>query len=174
MFLEVWFFRIWLILKSKYLRLERACVDSIYGFQSNIVVVWSLFPRSFLREIEAIFFHPFCINSVSDRQIQTYQQLRYLGRQWLYKALVPFCCQRAGTEKMKLMTSQVTCINQCLSTGDWWLFIRLVGLTLYTLTSVCIFSILFSIDSLRCWQGEFAFTFKRFFSWWSFPFSFWP
>ena len=27
-------------------------------------------------------------------------------------------------------------------------------LTLYTLTSVCIFSILFSIHFLRCWQGE--------------------
>ena len=135
MFLEVSFiFRIWFNLKSKYLRLERACVDSIYGFQSNIVVVRSLFPRSFLREFD-FFFSPICINSVSDRQIQTYQQLRYLGRQWLYKALVPFCYQRAGTEKMKLMTSQVTCINQCLSTGDWWLFIRLVGLILYTLTS---------------------------------------
>ena len=140
-------------------------------------ILWSYdhyFLDHFYARSKRFFFHPFCINSVSDRQIQTYQQLRYLGRQWLYKALVPFCYQRAGTEKMKLMTSQVTCINQCLSTGDWWLFIRLVGLTLYTLTSVCIFSILFSIDSLRCWQGEFAFTFKRFFSWWSFPFSFWP
>ena len=29
-------------------------------------------------------------------------------------------------------------------------------LTLYTLTSVCIFSILFSIHFLRCWQGEFV------------------
>ena len=28
-------------------------------------------------------------------------------------------------------------------------------LTLYTLKSVCIFSILFSLYSLRCWQGEF-------------------
>ena len=28
--------------------------------------------------------------------------------------------------------------------------------TLYTLTSVCIFSILFSIHFLRCWQGEFV------------------
>ena len=33
---------------------------------------------------------------------------------------------------------------------------RLVSvLTLYTLTSVCIFSILFSIYFLRCWRGEF-------------------
>ena len=31
-----------------------------------------------------------------------------------------------------------------------------VTLTLYTLTSVCIFSILFSIHFLRCWQGEFV------------------
>ena len=29
-------------------------------------------------------------------------------------------------------------------------------LTLYTLTSVCIFSILFSIHFLRCWEGEFV------------------
>ena len=30
------------------------------------------------------------------------------------------------------------------------------GLTLYALTSVCIFSILFFIHFLRCWQGEFV------------------
>ena len=30
------------------------------------------------------------------------------------------------------------------------------ALTLYTLTSVCIFSKLFSIHFLRCWQGEFV------------------
>ena len=30
------------------------------------------------------------------------------------------------------------------------------ALTLYTLTSVCIFSILFSIHFLRCWQREFV------------------
>ena len=167
-------FRIWLNLQSKYLRLERACVNSIYGFKSNIVVVWSLFPRSFLREIEAIFFHPFCINSVSDQKIQTYQQLRYLGRQWLYKVLVPFCRQTAGTEKMKLMTSQVTCINQCLSTGDWWLFIRLVGLILYTLTSE--FNIFHTLlyRFTKVLTMRIFFTFKRFFSWWSFPLSFWP
>ena len=29
-------------------------------------------------------------------------------------------------------------------------------LTSYTLTSACIFSILFSIDFLKCWQGEFV------------------
>ena len=32
----------------------------------------------------------------------------------------------------------------------------LMPLTLYTLTSVCIFSILFSIQFLMCWQGEFV------------------
>ena len=32
----------------------------------------------------------------------------------------------------------------------------MMPLTLYTLTSVCIFSILFSIHSLVCWQGEFV------------------
>ena len=32
----------------------------------------------------------------------------------------------------------------------------LMPLTLYTLTSVCIFSILFSIHFLMCWQGEFV------------------
>ena len=30
------------------------------------------------------------------------------------------------------------------------------SLTLYTLTSVCIFSILFSMHFPRCWQGEFV------------------
>ena len=33
---------------------------------------------------------------------------------------------------------------------------NLNNLTLYTLISICIFSILFSIHFLRCWQGEFA------------------
>ena len=32
--------------------------------------------------------------------------------------------------------------------------------TLYTLTSVCIFSILFFIHFLRCWQGEFVYQSK--------------
>ena len=34
--------------------------------------------------------------------------------------------------------------------------LQLICLTLYILTSVCIFSILFSIHFLRCWQGEFV------------------
>ena len=33
---------------------------------------------------------------------------------------------------------------------------HMMPLTLYTLTSVCIFSILFSIHLLVCWQGEFV------------------
>ena len=37
-----------------------------------------------------------------------------------------------------------------------------LGLTLYTLTSVCIFSTLF-IHFLRCWQGEFVCQSKSFF-----------
>ena len=36
-------------------------------------------------------------------------------------------------------------------------------LTLYTLTSVCIFSTLFFIHFLGCWQGEFVFQSKGFF-----------
>ena len=36
------------------------------------------------------------------------------------------------------------------------IFLILYFLTLYTLISVCIFSILFSIHFLRCWQGEFV------------------
>ena len=36
-----------------------------------------------------------------------------------------------------------------------WLVIFSRALTLYTLTSVCIFSILFSINFLRSWRGEF-------------------
>ena len=43
-------------------------------------------------------------------------------------------------------------------------FCRLKGeekiLTIYTLTSVCIFSILFSMHFLRCWQGEFVYRSK--------------
>ena len=43
-------------------------------------------------------------------------------------------------------------------------FCRLKGgvkiLTIYTLISVCIFSILFSIHFLRCWQGEFVYRSK--------------
>ena len=46
-------------------------MDSINGVQSKIVVVSSLFLRSFLREIAAVFFHPLCSricsNSVSDQ-----------------------------------------------------------------------------------------------------------
>ena len=41
-------------------------------------------------------------------------------------------------------------------------------LTLNTTTSVCIFSIMFSIYFLRCWEGEFCLTIKSFLSWWSF------
>ena len=43
-------------------------------------------------------------------------------------------------------------------------FCRLKGgvkiLTIYTLTSVCTFSILFSMHFLRCWQGEFVYRSK--------------
>ena len=41
-------------------------------------------------------------------------------------------------------------------------------LTPYTPTSVCIFSILFSIHLPRCWQGELCLTIKSSFSLWSF------
>ena len=43
------------------------------------------------------------------------------------------------------------------------------ALTCYILTSVCIFSMLFSIYFLRCWQGEFVLSIKSLFGWWSFP-----
>ena len=39
----------------------------------------------------------------------------------------------------------------------------------YTLTTVCIFPLLFFIQFLWCWQGENNLTIKSFFSWWSFP-----
>ena len=44
---------------------------------------------------------------------------------------------------------------------DWlfvwsWFIATYNELILYTLTSVCIFSILFSIHFLKCWQGEFG------------------
>ena len=76
-------------------------MDSIFGFQSMIVVVRSLFAKSFLHVIvESLFFQPLCSrirsSSVRDRQIQTYQQLRYLGCQRWEKVLVPVCCQVAG------------------------------------------------------------------------------
>ena len=42
-------------------------------------------------------------------------------------------------------------------------------LTLYTVTSICNFFILFSIHFPRCWQGEMVLTINSFFSWWLFP-----
>ena len=45
---------------------------------------------------------------------------------------------------------------------------------IYALTSVCIFSILFFIHFLKCWQGEFVLGLKNFFSWWSFHLFSWP
>ena len=48
----------------------------------------------------------------------------------------------------------------------------MVKLALYTLTSVCTFSLLLSIHFLMCWQGEFT-TIKSFFNW-SFPSFLWP
>ena len=47
-------------------------------------------------------------------------------------------------------------------------------LTLYTLTSVCIISILFTIHFLKCWQGELCLKIKSFMSWWSFSWFLWP
>ena len=47
-------------------------------------------------------------------------------------------------------------------------------LTLFTLTSVCTFSILFFLHFLRCWQGEFLKTIEGFSSMWSFPLFSWP
>ena len=43
------------------------------------------------------------------------------------------------------------CLNSTVSQA-----INKTLLTLYTLTSVCIFSILFSIHFLKCWMGEFV------------------
>ena len=42
------------------------------------------------------------------------------------------------------------------SVDDGAPFIEMVSITLYTLTSECIFFLLFSITFLRCWQGEFV------------------
>ena len=47
-------------------------------------------------------------------------------------------------------------------------------LTLYSLTSECIFSILFSIHLLRCLQGTFVYQSRVFLSWWSFSLFSWP
>ena len=46
--------------------------------------------------------------------------------------------------------------------------------TLCTLTSLCLFSMVFSIHFLRCWKKEFFLTIKSFFNWWSFPLFSWP
>ena len=49
---------------------------------------------------------------------------------------------------------------RCCFVGDWnWWWVALASclwLTLYTIISVCIFSTLFFIHFLRCWQGEFV------------------
>ena len=42
------------------------------------------------------------------------------------------------------------------SVDDGAPFIEMVSITLYTLTSECIFFTLFFITFLRCWQGEFV------------------
>ena len=47
-------------------------------------------------------------------------------------------------------------------------------ITLYILTSVYSFSILFSIHFLWYWQKEIGLTIKSFFSWWSFSLFSWP
>ena len=50
----------------------------------------------------------------------------------------------------------IECFKNFLSFSPILLTISWALLTLYILTSVCIFSPLFSIHSLMCWQGEFA------------------
>ena len=59
----------------------------------------------------------------------------------------------------KFCVAEAGCLNcTWLSRYCWPLndLLQCLHLTLYTLTSVCIFSILFSIHFLRCWQGELA------------------
>lgn len=76
-------------------------MDSIFGFQSTIVVVRLLFPKSFLYVIEASFFlcyaaeYAVIVFKIAT-EIQTYQQLRQSGCQQWDKVLVPVCYQAAG------------------------------------------------------------------------------
>ena len=46
--------------------------------------------------------------------------------------------------------------------------------TVFTLTSVCIISLLVPIEFLRCWRGELVLTFLGFLIWWTFPSFSWP
>ena len=62
---------------------------------------------------------------------------------------------RHHTLKKNKVKNHTTKHSQKVTLGksnfSWW-----DVLTIYTLTSVSIFSILFSIHFLRCWQGEFV------------------
>ena len=57
---------------------------------------------------------------------------------------------------LKVLTSRISLTIQ--SFFSWWsiIFIILMSLTLYRLTSVFIFSTLFSAHLLMCWQREFV------------------
>ena len=72
---------------------------------------------------------------------------------------------------------QITCGLIDLVPSSWFSMVLpklQPSLTLYTPTSVCIFSLLFFIHFLRCWQGEFVLQSRASFCWWWFPIFSWP
>ena len=58
--------------------------------------------------------------------------------------------------QLTFMANDIECFKNFLSFSQLLFTISGALLTLYTLASVCIFSVLFSIQFLMCWQGEFV------------------
>ena len=90
-------------------------------------------------------------NPFLTEQISTLSYLNkslFLSNKYIYQPQVQ--CRKSDTALLKIWTKPGIKITfRCL--------------TLYTLTSVCIFSTLFFIHFLRCWQGEFVCQSKDFF-----------
>ena len=84
-----------------------------------------------------------------DRRLLVYY-LQIIPEMWTVEQLFFTGIKPLTTEHTSKV--QLVIYSRCLVrwSNSWTI------LTLYTLTSVCIFSILFSIHFLRCWQGEFV------------------
>ena len=57
-------------------------------------------------------------------------------------------------DKLSLSASLEVYGEQYGEYAYWFKGVKVLGLTLYTLTQVCTFSTLFSIHFPSCWQGE--------------------
>ena len=89
---------------------------------------------------------------------------------WVYGNNIPFnCVVELYILALILEVTHIFSFRTDVSEKIIWF-----SLTLYTLKSVCIFSILLFIHFLRCWQGEFVCQSKTFFHWQSFPLFSWP